>query len=109
MKNPLAALAFVVLAGCVSAPPIHDTNDSFAESYATVSTLTSLIASGERNGLVKHEDAITLYKRIREANDDIYAAQAIPNTPGSQTSLAAAQAILNEVKRILTEKGVSHE
>ena len=109
MKKPLVIAAFVLLAGCVTPPPITDTNDAFAESYATINTMTGWIASGERNQLLTHAKAVDLYKRIRNVNDGIYQAQALKDPVASKDALATAQAILKGLQKELVQQGVNHE
>ncbi len=109
MKKSIAIAAFVLLTGCVSPPAITDTNDAFAESYATVNTMTGWVASAERNQLIDHGKAIDLYKRIRDVNDGIYQAQTLSDPLASKDALSTAQAILKGLQKELVQQGVSHE
>lgn len=109
MNKSLVIAALVLLTGCVTPPPITDTNDAFAESYATVNTMTGWVASAERNQLLDHAKAVDLYKRIRDVNDGIYQAQSLKDPVASKDALSTAQAILKGLQKDLVQQGVSHE
>jgi len=109
LKKLIAIALLTLLTACVTPPPITDTNDAFAESYATVNTMTGWVASAERNQLIDHSKAIELYKRIRDANDGIYQAQTLKDPLASKDALALAQAVLKGLQKELVQQGVTHE